>query len=250
MNIIARQIQIMGQYYLLMYRTFSRPESWKMFRQLFFREVENIGIGSLGIVTIISVFMGAVVTIQTAANIDSPLIPAYSVGYASRQTVILEFAPTILALIFAGKIGSNIASELGTMRISEQIDALEIMGINSAQFLILPKICAAVFINPFLVIISMFQGLFGGWLFGSLSGVVLPTQFIYGLQYGFRPFDVTYALIKTLVFAFLITSISAFHGYYVRGGALEIGKASTRAVVSSSIFILLFNYIITQLLLI
>jgi phospholipid/cholesterol/gamma-HCH transport system permease protein len=250
MSLLFKQVEQLGKYYAFIYRVFSKPEKWKMFWRQFFLEIDNIGIGSLGIVTIISVFMGAVITIQTASNIDSAFIPKYTIGYATRQSVILEFAPTIIALIFAGKVGSNIASEIGTMRVSEQIDALEIMGINSAAFLVLPKVTAAIFINPFLVVISMFQGIFGGWAFGVLSGAVGSSQYIYGVQYGFRSFDVTYALVKTVVFAFLITTISAFYGYYTRGGALEVGRSSTKAVVYSSVFILLLNYVLTQLLLI
>jgi phospholipid/cholesterol/gamma-HCH transport system permease protein len=194
--------------------------------------------------------MGAVITIQTASNIDSPWIPSYTVGFTTRQSVILEFSPTIIALILAGKIGSNIASEIGTMRVTEQIDALEIMGINSASYLTLPKIIAALFINPFIIIYSMFLGMFGGWLVAVSTGIVTSNQYIYGLQYDFKPFDITYSLIKTVVFAFVITSIPAYHGYYTRGGALEVGRSSTRAVVYSSIAILVVNYLLTQLLLI
>ena len=193
--------------------------------------------------------MGAVITIQSAFGFESPWIPLYAVGLASRDSIILEFSPTIVSLILAGKVGSNIASEIGTMRIKEQIDALEIMGVNSSGFLILPKIIAAVFINPFLIIISMGLGMLGGWVFGILTGVVTSYEFIYGIQYDFRPFKVIYALIKTGVFAFIITSVSAYHGYYTSGGALEVGKSSTKAVVYSTIIILIFNFVLTQLLL-
>ncbi len=239
-----------GQYFLLILRVFSRPEKIKIYRNRIFEEMISIGLGSLGIISIISVFMGAVITIQTASNIDTALIPAYTVGFAARQSVILELSPTIIALILAGKVGSNIASEIGTMRVGEQIDALEIMGVNSAGFLILPKITAAVFINPFLIIYSMFLGMIGGWLAAVLTGIVPGNQYIYGLQYNFDSFGVTYALAKTLVFAFLITSIPAYHGYNASGGALGVGKSSTRAVVYSSVAILIFNYILTQLLLV
>jgi phospholipid/cholesterol/gamma-HCH transport system permease protein len=215
-----------------------------------FHEIESLGIGSLGIVAIISIFMGAVITIQSAVGFESPWIPLYAVGLATRDSVILEFSPTIVSLILAGKVGSNIASEIGTMRVSEQIDALEIMGINSSAYLILPKIVAAMFINPFLIIISMFLGLFGGWFFGIMTGAVTSYEFIYGIQYTFKPYNVTYALIKTVVFAFIITSVSSYHGYYTEGGALEVGKSSTKAVVYSSIIILIFNFILTQLLLV
>lgn len=238
-----------GKYFYLMKRVFSRPEKFSMYRKQFFREVENLGIGSLGIVIIISVFMGAVITIQAAFGFESPWVPLYAVGLTTRDSMILEFAPTMVSLILAGKVGSNIASEIGTMRVSEQIDALEIMGINSSAYLILPKILAAVFINPFLITISIFFGLIGGWILGTLTNVVTSAEYIYGIQYDFRPFNIYYALIKTAVFAFIITSVSAYHGYYTRGGALEVGKSSTKAVVYSNILILLFNFILTQILL-
>lgn len=246
MNIIFH----FGRYFIMMYRVFSKPEKFGIYRENTLKEIISLGIGSMGIVAIISLFMGAVITIQTASNIDSPWIPSYTVGFTTRQSVILEFSPTIIALILAGKIGSNIASEIGTMRVTEQIDALEIMGINSASYLTLPKIIAALFINPFIIIYSMFLGMFGGWIVAVSTGIVTSNQYIYGLQYDFKPFDITYALIKTVVFAFVITSIPAYHGYYTRGGALEVGRSSTRAVVYSSIAILVVNYLLTQLLLI
>lgn len=221
-----------------------------MFYRQFVKELDSIGLGSLGIVSIISIFMGAVITLQTSANIDSAFVPAYTVGFTARQSMILEFSTTIIALILAGKVGSNIASEIGTMRTSEQIDALEIMGINSANYLVLPKILASMFIFPFLAILSMFIGIFGGYVIALFSGVVSTADYIYGIQFDFRGFHVTYALIKSIVFAFIITSISSYHGYYASGGSLEVGEASTRAVVYSSVVVLIFNYIITQLLLI
>jgi len=239
-----------GRYFILINRAFSRPEKFSIYNKQVFKEMVSLGVGSLGIVSIISIFMGAVITIQTASNIESAWIPDYAIGFTVRQSVILEFSPTIIALILAGKVGSNIASEIGTMRISEQIDALEIMGVNSAAYLILPKLIAAVVINPFIIIISMFLSIGGGWLIGVLSGIVPSAQFIYGIQYDFNSFSVTYALIKTVCFAFVITSIPAYYGYYTSGGALEVGKASTKAVVSSSIVILVLNYVLTQLLLI
>jgi len=240
---------ILGHYFLFVRLVFSRPQKFSRFwKQLIF-EINSLGINSLPIIIIISMFMGAALTIQTAYNIESPVIPLYAVGLATRDSIILEFSPTIIGLILAGKVGSNIASELGTMRVTEQIDALEIMGINSASFLVLPKIVAAVIINPILIIISMVLGIFGGWLFGTLGGAVTTTEFVYGLQYAFQPFYVTYALGKTLAFAFLITSISGYFGYYTEGGALEVGSSSTRAVVYSSIFLLVANYLLTQVVL-
>ena len=238
-----------GRYYELTIRAFSKPEKKHVFRKRIFEEIENLGVNSIPLVLIISLFMGAVITIQAAFGFESPWIPLYAVGVTTRDSVILEFAPTLVSLILAGKVGSSIASEMGTMRVSEQIDALEIMGVNSASHLILPKIIAAVFINPFLIIISMFTGIIGGWLFGMLTGVVTPYEYIYGVQYDFRIYNVTYALIKTVAFAFIISSVPAYHGYYTKGGALEVGKSSTTAVVYSSLLILLFNFILTQLLL-
>jgi len=238
-----------GRCYILIRRVFSKPEKWSIYRKRWLEEMNTLGVGSLGIVIIISLFMGAVITIQSAFGFESPWIPLYAVGVASRDSIVLEFSPTIVSLILAGKVGSSIASEIGTMRVTEQIDALEIMGINSKSYLILPKIIAAVFVNPFLIMISMFLGLLGGLIAGVLSGAVTPYEFVYGIQYDFRPFNVSYALIKTVVFAFIITSVSSYHGYYTQGGALEVGQSSTRAVVFSSIVILLFNVILTQLLL-
>ena len=240
----------LGKYFLFVARVFRKPERWSIYRKATLQEILSLGLGSLDIIAIISVFMGAVITIQTASNIDSALIPLYTVGFAARQSVILELSPTIIALILAGKVGSNIASEIGTMRVTEQIDALEIMGINSASYLILPKVIAAVVINPFLIVFSMFLGIFGGWLAAIGTGLVPSDQFVYGLQYDFDPFSITYALIKTVFFAFIITSIPAYQGYYTKGGALEVGKSSTIAVVQSSVAILFVNYVLTQLLLI
>ena len=237
-----------GQYFLLLRRVFSIPERKTIFFKQLILEIEKIGLNSLGIVIIISLFMGAVVTIQTAFNLFSPLLPKYLIGLATRDSLILEFSPTMICLILAGKVGSNIASEIGSMRITEQIDALEIMGINSANFLILPKIIAAMFFFPFLVIISMGIGMFGGWL-GSISVDVTTADFLYGLKYEFNPFYITYALTKTVVFAFIITSISSYYGYFTKGGALEVGVSSTKAVVYSSVTLLIFNFILTQLLL-
>jgi len=239
----------LGRYFSLLKKVFSRPEKGKVFIIRFFQEVDILGVNSLGIVVIISFFMGAVITLQTAYNFENPLIPMYLVGLTARDSMILEFSSTIIGLILAGKVGSNIASEIGTMRVTEQIDALEIMGINSANYLILPKIVAMIFIIPALVIISIFIGIIGGWIAGTLSGAVTSYDFIYGLHYAFVPYYITYSLVKSLFFAFIITSVSSFHGYYTSGGALEVGRSSTKAVVYSSILILLFNLIITQLML-
>jgi phospholipid/cholesterol/gamma-HCH transport system permease protein len=238
-----------GRYFLLLNRVFSKPEKSVIYRNRFFEEVNSLGIGSLGIVAIISVFMGAVITIQAAFGFESPWIPLYAVGLASRDSIVLEFSPAIVSLILAGKVGSNIAGEIGTMRVTEQIDAMEIMGVNSAAYLILPKILAFMFILPFLIIISMFLALIGGLVFGVITHAVTPHQYLYGIQYDFRPYNVLYALIKVVVFAFIITSVSSYHGYYTRGGALEVGRSSTKAVVYSSIVLLFFDLLLTQLLL-
>jgi phospholipid/cholesterol/gamma-HCH transport system permease protein len=238
-----------GRYFIMMRRVFSKPEKWSVYRREFFHEVDNLGIGSLPIIAIISLFMGAVITIQAAFGFTSPWVPIYAVGLTTRDSVILEFSPTIVSLILAGKVGSNIASEIGTMRVTEQIDALEIMGINSASFLVLPKVLACMIINPFLIVISMFLGLFGGWALGMFAHVITSYQYIYGIQFEFNSFNITYALIKTVVFAFIIASVSAYHGYYTNGGALEVGRSSTKAVVYCSILILIFNFLLTQLLL-
>jgi phospholipid/cholesterol/gamma-HCH transport system permease protein len=194
-------------------------------------------------------FMGAVVTLQTAANIDSGWIPRWTIGFTTRQTVVLEFSSTIVCLILSGKVGGNIASEIGTMRITEQIDAMEIMGINSASYLILPKIVAALFILPFMVVLAMFVGISAGAFVGLTAGVVSLNDFEYGLRYSFHYWQVSYSLIKTVFFAFIISSVSAYHGYYTFGGPREVGASSTRAVVYSMVLILIANYIITQLLL-
>ncbi|TVQ16867.1 MAG: ABC transporter permease [Bacteroidetes bacterium] len=239
-----------GSYLMLLVTILRRPQNAKIYRQKIIIEMDNLGLQSLGIVAIISVFMGAVVTIQTAFNTEHPLLPIYAVGFATRQSIILEFSPTIISLILAGKVGSRIASEIGTMRVTEQIDALEVMGINSAGYLILPKIVASMIVNPMLIIISIFLGVFGGWLASYITDVVPLSHFTYGILFEFSQYDVFYALIKTVVFAFLIASISGYFGYITKGGALEVGHSSTKAVVFSSIYIIIFNLILTQILLV
>lgn len=238
-----------GQYVSLMFRVFTKHDKRKVFGKQIIQEIANLGIDSMGIVAIISVFMGAVVAIQTAHNITSAWIPDYTVGFTTRESIILEFSPTIICLILAGKVGSRIASEIGTMRVTEQIDALEIMGVNTPNFLILPKVVASLMIFPALVVISMFLGILGGWL-AAIWMHVVPTQAYYsGITLDFIPFEIVYSLVKTLVFSFIITTVSGYYGYYTDGGALEVGKASTKAVVMSSILIILFNLIITQVML-
>ncbi len=212
-------------------------------------ECIKVGIDSIFIVVVISSFIGAVTAVQTAYNLVSPLIPTYVISVITRDSILLELAPTITAVIFAGKVGSNMAGELGTMRITEQIDAIDVMGINSASFLALPKILACLLMYPLLVILAGYLGMLGGYLAATLTGSMTPDQYIYGLRSQFIPFNVTFALIKSYVFAFLISSISSFTGYYTRGGALEVGKASTTAVTTSCIAILCADYLLAQLLL-
>jgi phospholipid/cholesterol/gamma-HCH transport system permease protein len=238
-----------GLYFMLLKKVFSRPEKPSLYYRQTMREFVYLGLTSIGIIAIISFFMGAVITLQTAYNMENPIFPTYLIGLGCRDSMILEFSSTIAALILAGKVGSNIASEIGTMRVTEQIDALEIMGVNSASYLILPKIIATFLFNPILTLIAIIVGIFGGWVAGTVSGVITSENFIYGIQYAFIPYYIVYSLIKTLFFAFIITTVSAFQGYYVDGGSLEVGRASTKAVVYSSVLILLFNVILTQLLL-
>ena len=238
-----------GLYFLLFKKVFSKPEKPYIYYKQTIKEIVYLGLNSIGIITIVSFFMGAVITLQTAYNTENPIYPAYLIGLGTRDSIILEFSSSVAALILAGKVGSNIASEIGTMRVTEQIDALEIMGVNSASYIILPKIIATLFFNPFLTLISIIVGVFGGWIAGTATGVISSEDYIYGIQYAFVPYYITYSLIKTVFFAFIMTSISSFQGYYVDGGSLEVGRASTKAVVYSSILILLFNVILTQLLL-
>jgi phospholipid/cholesterol/gamma-HCH transport system permease protein len=244
-----KTIAIFGKYVIFISRVFSRPEKSRLYLQQTVREIESLGINSIGIVIIISVFIGAVITLQTRYNLESSWIPLYLIGLTARDTILLEFSSTMVGLILAGKVGSNIASEIGHMRITEQIDALEMMGINSASYLILPKMLATMIFNPILTIISMVVGIFGGWMACIVTGALSSADYIYGIQYWFIPFYITYALVKTVVYAFIITSVTAFHGYYVQGGALEVGRSSTLGVVYSSILILLADVVLTQLML-
>jgi phospholipid/cholesterol/gamma-HCH transport system permease protein len=242
-------LEQLGRYFLLLKKVFSKPEKPSVYYKQTMHELVFLGFNSVGIITVISFFMGAVITLQTAYNTENPIYPTYLIGLGCRDSILLEFSSTIAALILAGKVGSSIASEIGTMRVTEQIDALETMGVNSASYLILPKIIATLVFNPFLTLISISVGIFGGWVAGTSAGVISSEDFVYGVQYAFIPYYVTYAIIKTLFFAFIITTVSAFHGYKIEGGSLEVGQASTKAVVHSSILILLFNVILTQLLL-
>ncbi len=238
-----------GRFVNMLKGMFAKPENGRMYWREFMHQCAEIGIGSLGIVAIISVFIGAVSTIQTAYQLVSPLIPLTTIAQIVRDTVILEFAPTLVCIVLAGVAGSRIASELGNMRVSEQIDALEIMGINSKAYLILPKILAALIMIPLLVIIAMVLGIWGGRLAGTMAGIIPANIYDKGLVEFFVPYNVYFALTKSYVFAFIISSIPAFYGYFVRGGALEIGRASTKAVVVSCVLILFADYILSALLL-
>ncbi|MCX4330908.1 MAG: ABC transporter permease [Muribaculaceae bacterium] len=246
---MEKSMRDLGLYCTLMGKVLSVPDRWREFFKRTINEIYKLGIDSIPLVIIISVFIGAVITIQMQLNITSPLLPAYAVGLTTREIILLEFSSSILCLILAGKVGSNIASEIGTMRVTEQIDALDIMGVNSANFLILPKVIGFLLIIPVLVILSMGTSIMGGYAIAYFTDMISVSKFTYGLQAFFNPWYVWYSLIKGLVFSVIITSTSSFFGYYVKGGALEVGKASTRAVVNSSILILFFDVILTKLLL-
>ena len=239
----------MGEYTLLMMKSITIPDRWSMFFKQLIKEIYKLGVDSLWIVVIISVFIGTVIAIQISLNISSPLIPKFTIGYTTREIILLEFSSSIMCLILAGKVGSNIASEIGTMRVTEQIDAMEIMGVNSANFLILPKMVGLMVFIPVLVIFSMFTGILGGIAASYGVDGMTPASFEYGLQFYFNEFYIWYSIIKSVVYAFIISSIAAYFGYNVKGGALEVGKASTNAVVMSSIMILLADVILTQLML-
>lgn len=238
-----------GKYILMLKGMFSRPENAKLYWKEFMHQCSEIGIGSIGIVAIISVFMGAVSTVQTSYQLVSPLIPLKTIATIVRDTVILEFSPTLVCIVLAGVIGSKIASELGNMRVSEQIDALEIMGINTKTYLVMPKVAAALLTIPMLVVISMVLGIYGGRFAGAASGILSPETFDTGLMENFMPYNVTFALIKAYTFAFIISTVSAYYGYYVKGGALEIGRSSTTSVVVSCVMILLADYVLAAILL-
>jgi phospholipid/cholesterol/gamma-HCH transport system permease protein len=244
---ILNIFETIGRYTLLMQKVFSRPEKMRIYYTRIMREMEALGLNSIGLTAIISVFIGSAVTLQMAITLESPFIPQFMIGYATREVMILEFSSTVVALILAGKVGSNIASEIGTMRITEQIDALEIMGVNSASYLILPKVIATVFFFPFLAIFSMLVGIAGGYVIAVVTGIMNVSEYIDGLMYCFYTDEITYALTKMAFFAFFITTISAYCGYYAKGNSLEVGKASTKAVVVSSIVIMICNLVLTQL---
>jgi len=238
-----------GRYFVFLTKIFSKPEKHSVWFKYFIKEIEKLGISSIGIIILVSFFIGGAITIQMAYNITNPLVPDYVISLTTRDTMLLEFSSTIISLVLAGKVGSNVASEIGTMRVTEQIDALKIMGINPASFLVSPKVFAFIVFIPFIVIISMFVGIGGGWLSAVLTGAISSQDYITGIRYAFIPYYIAYSIIKSIVFAFIIITISSYQGYYVKGGALEVGRASTRAVVYSSVVVLMFDLILTQLLL-
>lgn len=245
---IIKLLQTFGEYLLLMGRTFSIPERMRMFMKKYVKEMSSLGVDSIGIVLLISFFIGAVICIQMKLNIQSPWMPKFVTGYTTREIMLLEFSSSVMCLILAGKVGSNIASELGTMRVTQQIDALEIMGVNSASYLILPKILGMITIMPFLVIFSAATGILGAYATSYIGHIISADDLTLGLQHDFNPWFMWMSIIKSLFFAFLISSVSSFYGYSVKGGSVEVGKASTNAVVASSVLILFSDVFLTQLL--
>lgn len=238
-----------GKYFMFLGSLFVNRESFRTYIKLIIDESMLTGVNSIFIVVIVSTFMGAVTAVQTAYNLVSPLIQDYIIGTLVRDMTVQELAPTVIAIVFAGKVGSSISSGLGTMRITEQIDALEVMGINSASYLVLPKVIASVIMYPLLVVLAMFLSIYGGYIAGTLTNILTEQEYIYGIRLDFNPYTIKFALIKSVVFAFLISSISAYKGYFTKGGALEVGIASTSAVTNSCIAILLADYLLAELLL-
>lgn len=245
---MVKALRTVGRYILLMGRVFARPERMRMFFRQYVKELEQLGVNSIGIVLLISLFIGAVITIQIKLNIESPWMPRWTVGYVTREILLLEFSSSIMCLILAGKVGSNIASELGTMRVTQQIDALEIMGVNSANYLILPKVLGMMTMMPVLVCFSIFSGFIGAYATAVVGHIITVDDLTLGLQHEFNEWYVWMGFIKSIFFAFVITSVSAFYGYTVEGGSVEVGKASTDSVVSSSVLILFSDVLLTQLL--
>lgn len=237
-----------GKYLMLMGRTFTRPERIRMFLKQYVKEMSALGVNSIGIVLLISFFIGAVICIQIKLNIQSPWMPQFVTGYTTREIMLLEFSSSIMCLILSGKVGSNIASELGTMRVTQQIDALDIMGVNSANYLILPKILGMITIMPFLVIFSTASGIIGAYATSFIGHVISADDLTIGLQHDFNPWFVYMSIIKSLFFAFIISSVSSYYGYSVEGGSVNVGKASTNAVVTSSVLILFSDVFLTQIL--
>lgn len=246
---VQRLLTTIGDYFLFLRQVFSKPEKWSIFFKKLIEEMDAMGIGSMLIVSIVSISMGSVITTQTAMQIESSWIPTWTVGFVSRTSIVMELCPTIISLLLVGNLGSRITAEIGSMRVTEQIDALEVMGINPASHLVLPKVIASLIVNPVLIIFSIFFAILGGYLTIVITGCVSPYDFIDGLTYCFRVYDIIYAVTKTFVFAFIMSSVSSFYGYRIDGGALELGKASTEGIVVSSFLILVINVLITQIML-
>lgn len=246
---MKKRLENIGKYTLLMTKAFKKPDKWKVFWKSLVLETYKLVIASIPLVALISIFIGAVIVLQTAYNLGSPFIPRMYVGYMARESLTLEFCSTMICLILAGKIGSNIASEIGTMRITEQIDAMEMMGVNSANYLIMPKVISATLLNPLLMLMSLAMGLLGGYLIVRFTGIILLDDYVSGIKYWFVPYYVFYSLVKTSVFSFIITSVSSFYGYTASGGSLGVGRSSTTAIVKSSALILVFNLLLTKLML-
>ena len=237
-----------GRYFLMIQKTFKKFTKWAMLKELIFREIDDLIIRSIGIISFLSFFVGGVVAIQTAINIDNPLLPSYLIGFTTRQSIILEFAPTFISVIMAGKVGSFITSSIGTMKVTEQIDALKVMGVNTYNYLIFPKIIALT-LFPFLITIAMFLGILGGYVACVSGGFSSHADFIEGLQLDFIPFHVTYAFIKSFIFALILATVPSYHGYFMEGGALGVGKASTTSFIWTSVSIIIANSLITNILL-
>lgn len=246
---IRHFLYVTGRYLLFLRQVFRRPEKWRLTIRQFFVEAGKLVIGSIPLTALISVFIGAVLVIQTANNMTSPMLPKMYIGYMTRESLILEFCSTMVCLILAGKIGSNISSEIGTMRITEQIDAMEMMGINSASYLVMPKILSTTLLNPLLTLMSFIMGLLGGYLIIALTGMIKISDYLDGIRFAFNGYYITYSMIKTAVFSFIISSVSAFYGYYAGGGSLGVGRSATTAIVVSSALILIFNLILTRIML-
>lgn len=245
---MIHMISNIGKFFIMIGETFRRPTKWRIMKGLILKDIDDLIVGSLGIVIFISFFIGAVVTIQTSLNLNNPLIPKHLIGFTARQSIILEFSPTFISIVMAGRMGSYITSSIGTMRVTEQIDALEVMGVNTINYLVFPKIIAAL-TYPFLIAISMFLGVFGGFVAGVFGGYLTAEQFIKGVQDNVDNFHIIYAFIKTFIFGLILATVPSFYGYYMKGGALEVGKAATKSFVWTSVSIIIVNYLLTQLML-
>lgn len=237
-----------GLYFIMLKKMFDKPTKWSVMRQLIIKDTEDTVVNSLGIISFVSFFIGGVITIQMALNMTGSLYPKYLIGFATREIIILEFAPTIISIIMAGKVGSFITSSIGSMRVTEQIDALEVMGVNSINYLVFPKVIALL-LYPFLISIAMFLGILGGMAACVYGGYSTVDNFITGIQTEFISFHMTYAFIKTFVFGLIIATVPSFHGYYMKGGALEVGKANTTSFIWTCVCIIIINYVLTQILL-